>query len=82
MTAKNLKNRPIRNSAKAIIIRNGQILCTKNRDLLEEFYLLPGGGQNHGEPLYETLKRECLEEIGAKIQVHESFGVIACATRN
>ena len=63
-----MPTKPVRNSAKAIIIRDGTLLCTKNHDLLGDFYLLPGGGQNHGETLVETVKRECLEETGARIE--------------
>lgn len=61
--------RPLRNSAKALIIENGQVLCTSNRDLLGEFFLLPGGGQNHGETLADAVVRECLEEVGAHVEV-------------
>ena len=61
--------RPIRTSAKALIIENNKILCTRNLDLLGEFYLLPGGGQEHGETLEEAVKRECYEETGARIEV-------------
>ncbi len=61
--------KPLRNSAKALIIENGQVLCTCNRDLLGEFFLLPGGGQNHGETLADAVIRECLEEIGAHVEV-------------
>ena len=61
--------KPIRNSAKAIIIRNGKLLCTKNQDHLGIFYLLPGGGQEPGENLIDALKRECKEEISAAISV-------------
>lgn len=35
------------------------------------FYILPGGGQRHGETLREGLKRECLEEIGTRVEVGE-----------
>ena len=35
------------------------------------FYILPGGGQNHGETLREGLMRECLEEIGTAVEVGE-----------
>ena len=61
---------PIRNSAKAIIIRNGALLCTKNVGWRgDDFYLLPGGGQEHGETLTQALERECREEIGARVRV-------------
>jgi 8-oxo-dGTP diphosphatase len=61
--------KPIRNSAKAIIIKDGMILCTKNKDKFGIFYLLPGGGQEPQESLHETLKRECKEEISAEIVI-------------
>ena len=59
----------IRNSAKAIIIRNEYLLTVKNYDAAGEWYLLPGGGQNLGETLEEALRRECIEEIGIAISV-------------
>lgn len=59
----------IRNSAKAIIIENGKILFTKNKDQFGVFYLLPGGGQEREENITEALKRECMEEISAEISV-------------
>lgn len=63
--------KPIRNSAKAIVIEDGKLLCTKNSDHLGVYYLLPGGGQNPGENLAEALKRECQEEISSEIEVHD-----------
>ena len=60
----------IRNSAKAIILRDGALLCTKNVGWRgDEYFILPGGGQNPGETLVEALERECLEEIGARVKV-------------
>ncbi|MDQ0427273.1 ADP-ribose pyrophosphatase YjhB (NUDIX family) [Planomicrobium stackebrandtii] len=59
----------IRNSAKAIIIQDSKILLTKNIDSEGYFYLFPGGGQEHGEVLTETVKRECNEEIGENVKV-------------
>lgn len=59
----------IRNSVKAIIIEDGKLLLTSNKDHLGEFYLLPGGGQEKEENMSEALKRECLEEISADISV-------------
>lgn len=60
---------PIRNSAKAVIIQDGKLLCTKNEDQFGIFYLLPGGGQEKFETLSEALRRECREEIGAEIEI-------------
>lgn len=61
--------KPIRNSAKAIIIENGKVLLTKNTDTSGYFYLFPGGGQEPGEELRESVIRECIEEIGKEINV-------------
>ena len=61
----------IRTSVKAIIIREDKLLVTSNRNSQGEFYLLPGGGQCHGENLHETLKRECMEEIGTEVFIGE-----------
>ncbi|MGG4047063.1 NUDIX domain-containing protein [Paenibacillus favisporus] len=63
--------KPIRNSAKAIIIQQGKLLLTKNKDNDGFFYLFPGGGQEHGEVLKETLKRECIEELGVQVEVQD-----------
>ncbi len=66
----------VRVSAKAIIERDGKILLTKNGDHLEgPYYLLPGGGQEKKETIAETLRRECMEELGVRIAVGE-FAVI------
>lgn len=54
----------IRNSAKAIIIKDKKILLIKGKDDYGYFYILPGGGQESGENLIDTLKRECREELG------------------
>lgn len=53
-----------RNSCKAIVVREGRILLTVNRDRMGDFHLLPGGGQKFGETLTEALRREVLEETG------------------
>ncbi len=59
----------LRNSAKALIIRDGHLLAQCNRDREGPWYLLPGGGQHHGENLHEALKRECREEISCQITI-------------
>jgi 8-oxo-dGTP pyrophosphatase MutT (NUDIX family) len=56
-------------AAKAIIVRDGRLLVTRNVDALGEWYLLPGGGQEPGEALPETVRRECREEVGADVEV-------------
>lgn len=61
----------IRNSAKAVIIKDSKLLLTKNRDKEGVYFIFPGGGQEHGEALVDTVKRECLEEAGAAVNVKE-----------
>ena len=63
--------RPIRTAARALIILNQQLLAIKMRDASGVFYILPGGGQRHGETLQEGLVRECREEIGTTVEVGE-----------
>jgi 8-oxo-dGTP diphosphatase len=63
--------RTIRNSAKALIIRDGCLLALRMADEAGEFFILPGGGQEPGEALAETAHRECREELGAEIMVQE-----------
>lgn len=60
----------IRTATKAIIIENDKILLNKYYKN-NTYYTLPGGGQDHNEDLKSNLKRECLEEIGASIEVEE-----------
>lgn len=61
--------KPIRNSAKAVIIADQHILLTKNQDSDGYFYLFPGGGQEKGEELSDAVIRECMEETGCKVSV-------------
>lgn len=60
---------PIRNSVKAIIIRDGKLLCNQNKDKRGEFYCVPGGGQEYQESLTEAVIRECWEEACAEVSV-------------
>jgi len=55
-----------RNSCKAIIIDDNQLLCVKKSDETGPYFVIPGGGQNWGEELEKTLFRECKEEIGTE----------------
>ncbi len=60
--------RPIRTSAKAVIIQNGRLLAIKLNDGKEEWYILPGGGQDGEETLPQAVEREVSEETGIKVQ--------------
>jgi len=60
---------PVRNSIKAIIIRNNKVLCVRKTDEFGYFYVLPGGGQEKDETFVEAVVRECKEEIGADVKV-------------
>lgn len=61
--------KPIRTSAKAVLIRNGRLLCIEHTDENGVFYGLPGGGQHKYETLPQALVRECFEEAGVDVQV-------------
>ncbi|MDP9378811.1 MAG: NUDIX domain-containing protein [Chloroflexota bacterium] len=61
----------IRNAAKALIIREGCLLALKMQDANGVYFILPGGGQEPGETLADTVRRECYEEIAAEVAVHE-----------
>lgn len=59
----------VRNSVKAVIISGGKILLLQKVDILSLYSVLPGGGQKMGEALPDALRRECLEEINARVRV-------------
>lgn len=66
----------IRNSAKALIIKEGKMLTIKIKDKNEEWYILPGGGQESEELLPETVCREVEEETGIRVEAKELAFVI------
>lgn len=63
--------KPIRNSAKAVIVQEGRLLLIRLEDQYGDAYVFPGGGQEKGEELKDAAARECLEEIGQAVQVGE-----------
>ena len=65
------KKKKVRNSAKAVIIRDGKLLVILKRDQEGPYAVLPGGGQKWGETLPESLIRECQEEIGTSVKVRK-----------
>jgi len=74
--------RHIRTAARALIIHEKKLLAIKMHDNTGIFYILPGGGQRHGETLREGLIRECREEIGTQVDVGELLYVREYIGRN
>ena len=65
-------SRQIRTSAKAVILQNGKLLAIKLKDGKEEWYILPGGGQDSEEMLPQTV--QCKDLLFVIEGVHgESF---------
>jgi len=64
-------NRLIRNSAKALIIKDGKMAAIRIFDGKEEWYIMPGGGQDAGELLPEAACREVAEELGLRVEAKE-----------
>jgi ADP-ribose pyrophosphatase YjhB (NUDIX family) len=58
----------VRTAARAVVVRDGCLLAVTMRDRQGDFYILPGGGQRHGETLAETLRRETREELGVELE--------------
>ncbi len=69
-------SRQIRTSAKAVILQNGKLLAIKLNDGKEEWYILPGGGQDSEELLPQTVEREVREETGIEVQCKDLLFVI------
>ena len=66
----------IRNTVRAVIIRQQQLLLLKKeQDGMGVCYALPGGAQETGETLREALIRECREEIGCTIKLQDILHV-------
>ncbi|MGY5765809.1 NUDIX domain-containing protein [Brachybacterium sp. DNPG3] len=59
-------------AVKALIVRDGQVLMNRSRTPDGQYlFEPPGGGQEHGEDQIAALERECREEIGARVEVHQ-----------
>lgn len=68
--------RVIRNAAKALIIKEDKMLAIRISDGKEEWYIMPGGGQDVEELLPETVCREVAEEMGVQVDVKDLAFVI------
>ena len=65
-----------RNSAKGLVVHDGKLLVNRCISRFGEYYALPGGGQNTGEMLSETVRREVLEETGLTLTDYRCRGVV------
>ncbi|GAB2739851.1 NUDIX domain-containing protein [Kitasatospora kifunensis] len=61
----------IRTAAKAVILHDGLVLLQAARWEGQDCYFLPGGGQNPGEALVDTARREVEEETGLMVRVEK-----------
>ena len=70
---------PIRNAARALILQDNNILLLR-KDGYEggERFALPGGGQDLWETLEQALNRECMEEIGTRVEIRDLVYVADC----
>lgn len=66
----------LRVAAYAVVVRDGQILLARSPDGRGGHeWVLPGGGMEHGEDPYDTVRRELLEETGYRIDVTGLLGI-------
>ena len=68
--------RPVRVSAKGLVIRNGCMAAIKISDGNEEWFIMPGGGMEGEELLPQAVEREIAEELGIKVSCGELLFVI------
>jgi ADP-ribose pyrophosphatase YjhB (NUDIX family) len=62
-------------TGKSIILdSDGNIALVGN--LVNDFYLLPGGGVEDGESIEDGVVRECLEEVGCNVTLGDLIGII------
>ncbi|WP_318203535.1 NUDIX hydrolase [Streptomyces sp. SCL15-4] len=68
--------RNLRVAAYAVCVRGGRLLLARSPapDGTPE-WVLPGGGMEHGEDPYDTVRREVAEETGYRIEVRALLGV-------
>ena len=61
----------------AVIEKEGRILIARRKEGWRHAgkWEFPGGKQEPGETLFQTLQREIMEELGVIIEVGEAFGV-------
>lgn len=64
-----LQGLPIRIGVYAVIIKDNQMLMVHTRSGSKNIINFPGGAVESGEGFIEAVKRECLEELGMKVEI-------------
>lgn len=69
-----------RSNGRAIIIDNDEVILMFRRKIfknhIQEYYAIPGGGQELNETLEECTKREIKEELSLDVEIKELLGIV------
>ena len=63
MISEDRKKLPYRETSDCFLLYKSRLVCKE----MKTYLAFPGGGVDEGEDLVESAKRECMEEIGAKL---------------
>lgn len=72
----------IRSSVKALIIHNHHLLTIEKQSGDSKKYIMPGGGQDFNETLSDAVVRECMEELGVKVEAGRLLWVREFISKN
>lgn len=61
----------IRIRVSVFIQREDHVLLVRHEKKGRSYWLLPGGGVEYSESLKEAARRECIEETGLDVEIHE-----------
>lgn len=72
----------IRSSVKALILHNNHLLTIEKQSGDSKKYIMPGGGQDFNETLSDAVVRECMEELGVKVEAGKLLWVREFISKN
>lgn len=70
-----VKDYKVREAVRAVVFDQSN-LVPLIYSTVNNYAKLPGGGVEEGENMEQTLKRECLEEIGCNVEIIQEIGMI------